>query len=190
MSKNKKFTVKYKRKREGKTNYPKRLKYLSAKKPRLVIRPHLNNIIIQLIEYNHNGDRVTQSVSSTELKKFQWPFHRGNIPSAYLTGFLAGNILKQKDFVIDYGLNRPIKKSRFFAVLKGLKESGINIKVSEELLPPEETISGNKIIEYYNKIKDISSNQFSKHKNQNIEINTFDKIFSETKEKIMKLGAK
>ena len=47
MSKNKTYTVKFRRKREGKTDYKKRIKYISSGKTRIVIRVSNNNIKVQ-----------------------------------------------------------------------------------------------------------------------------------------------
>ena len=52
MATRKLYTVKYRRQREGKTNYDKRLKLLLSGKPRLIIRPSLKGITIQVEEYH------------------------------------------------------------------------------------------------------------------------------------------
>ena len=86
--------VNYRRKREGKTNYKKRLKLLLSKKPRLVIRRSLNNISLQIIEYQTNGDKIIVGTNSSELKKMGWTANTGNIPAAYLTGLLLAKKAK------------------------------------------------------------------------------------------------
>ena len=53
MSRSKTQVVPFKRKREGKTDYKKRLKLLSSSKPRLVIRKSLKNMTVQIIEYEY-----------------------------------------------------------------------------------------------------------------------------------------
>src|SRR3989344_2097585 len=107
MAKSRRFTVRLKRKRKLKTDYKQRLKLIQSKKPRLVIRKSLNNILLQVVEYQEKGDKVIVSAYSKELKKLGWPFHLGNIPSAYLTGFLLGKKSKNiKNMVLDLGLQR------------------------------------------------------------------------------------
>jgi large subunit ribosomal protein L18 len=97
MIKGKKKIVEYRRKREGRTNYRKRLKLLSSNKLRLVIRKSLKNITSQLVGYDINGDQVVLGASSKELEKeFNWKFNRSNIPAAYLTGLLLGVKAKKK----------------------------------------------------------------------------------------------
>ena len=47
--------IEFRRKREGKTDYKRRLRLLLSNKPRLVIRVSLKNIIIQIL---HLSDTV------------------------------------------------------------------------------------------------------------------------------------
>ena len=84
------YTVKYRRKREGKTNYKKRLGYLKSENPRLVIRKSLNNVNVQIIAFQSKGDKILASGHSKELQKYGWKNIRSNLPTAYLTGLLAG----------------------------------------------------------------------------------------------------
>lgn len=139
--------IKFKRRRQGKTNYKKRLKSLLADKPRIVIRKSLNNILIQLIKYNSEGDLIISSAHSNELKKIGWKFNNGNIPSAYLTGFLFGkkNKGKENGFVLDIGLNPSVKGSRIYAALKGMIDAGLKIPHSKEIFPNEDRIKGRHI---------------------------------------------
>ncbi len=142
--------IKFKRREEGKTNYKKRLRILLADKPRIVIRKSLNNILIQLVEYHPKGDIILGSSHSNELKKLNWKFNNGNIPAAYLTGFLFGNKLKERkeiknDFVLDMGLYFSIKGSRIYAALKGMIDAGLNIPHSKEIFPNDDRIKGKHI---------------------------------------------
>ena len=52
------FKVPFRRKREGKTDYRRRLKLLLSGKPRLVVRKTSNHAIAQLVEYTLQGDKV------------------------------------------------------------------------------------------------------------------------------------
>lgn len=166
-------TKQFKRKEQGRTDYKKRLILLKSKKLRLVIRKSLNNILIQIVQYNPDGDKILISTHSNQLKKFNWSYHRGNIPSAYLTGLLCGTKAKSKkinEAVLDTGLLRNIKKTTIYAALKGVIDAGLKVPVSEDVFPPEERISGKHIVEY-GKTKQSSDTQ---------------KIFQSTKEKILK----
>jgi large subunit ribosomal protein L18 len=178
MAKNKKYTVPYKRK--GKTDYKKRVKYVASNKPRLVIRPTLKNINIQLIQFATKGDKILYSASSRQLKKLGWKFSCGNVPSAYLTGLLIGAKTKDKikAAIADFGFKEAIKQSRICAALKGAVDAGLNIPHSKEIFPSEEREKGSHIAKYSETAKE---NQFSKHK----DIKEITKNFEEVKNKIL-----
>lgn len=128
----------YRRKKEGKTDYKKRLLLLKSRKPRLVIRKSLKNMQLQLISYSKDGDRVLISSHSNQLTKFGWKHHCGNLSSAYLTGLMLGLKAKSKnikDAVLDLGLNRSAKGSALYAALKGAADGGLNVPHSKEILP-------------------------------------------------------
>lgn len=133
-----------KRRREGKTDYKKRLSLIASGKPRLVIRRSLNNMNVQLIEYQEEGDKILASSNSRELIKLGWKHSRGNIPAAYLTGFLLGNKAKSKSIkeaVLDMGLYQSVKGNVIYAALKGALDAGLNIPHDKKILP-EGRISG------------------------------------------------
>ena len=64
------YTVQFRRKRKGLTNYWKRLSILTSNKPRLVVRKSLKNIQAAIIVYGKKGDIVKVSSHSSNLKKF------------------------------------------------------------------------------------------------------------------------
>lgn len=140
----------YKRKREGKTNYRKRLKLLVNGNSRFVVRKTNKHIIVQLIDYNADGDKVLVNVSSLELKKYGWNHATGNIPAAYLTGMLAAKKalkLNRKTAIVDLGLQIPSKGSRLFSSVKGAIDGGLGITCAEDAFPKEERIKGSHISE-------------------------------------------
>ena len=142
------YKMPFKRRREGKTNYQKRLQLLKSGEPRLVVRKSLNYIIAQLTEFNGKGDKILATVTSKELKKIGWTFACDNLPAAYLTGLLIGKKSLDKkitDAVLDSGLHTSVKGSRVYAVAKGAKDAGLNVPVNEEILPSEERIKGEHI---------------------------------------------
>ncbi len=148
MARKKPKTIPYKRKREGKTNYRKRLRLLLAKKPRAVIRITNKKIIIQLVDFKNTGDHVLIGIDSSALKKHGWNFSMKNLPAAYLTGFLFGKKALQKNIkeaVLDLGFKPPIKGNKVYACLKGALDAGLNIPHSKEVFPTEERISGKHI---------------------------------------------
>jgi len=143
------YLIHFKRRREKKTNYRKRLALIKSEKIRLVIRKSLSNISVQFIDYKPNGDSTIASATSTELKKFGWD-RTGNLPAAYLTGLLAGKKAKNKkieEAILDLGLQTSTKGSRIYAALKGVLDAGINVPHSKEILPSEDRIKGKHISE-------------------------------------------
>jgi len=186
-----KKTIYYRRKREGLTNYKKRMKLLLSNKPRLVIRKSLNNIIAQLIEYGEKGDNVIVSAHSSQLKKSGWKYNCGNVPSAYLTGLLLGKKTankKIKTIILDAGMHKPTKGSRIYAVVKGVLDSGVNVLHSEEILPSQERISGKHIEEYAKKLKDDMTNykkQFNNYLSSDINPLEISKHFNSFKDKLL-----
>jgi large subunit ribosomal protein L18 len=172
MSKSKIYTVSFKRKREGKTDYPKRLNYLKSDKTRFVIRVSTNNLSIQAVDYHADGDKITITVKSSDLKKYGWKYSTGNIPSSYLTGLLFGNKIKEKikEGIIDLGLNTITKGTRVPAAIKGIIDSGIGLNYDESILPSEEAITGKRIVEFANlllKDEEKYKKQFSKYLKEN-----------------------
>jgi len=184
-------TVPYRRKFEGKTNYKKRLALLKSGESRLVIRKSLNMVIAQIVEYKPNGDNIIASATSIELRKLGWKGHTGNIPSAYLTGFLLGTKAKKKKIAaagIDTGLRSPIRGGRIFAAMKGVIDAGMKLNCGEEALPKMDRINGKHIADYALKIKqkpELYAKQFSRYLKEGFKPEDLPKIFDETKKKIL-----
>ncbi len=144
-------TIHFRRKREGKTNYKKRLKILLSNKIRLVVRKSLKNIYAQLTEYSDDGDLVKVSASTEELKKLGWKGNTSNIPASYLTGYLLGKKAKKsnmKEGILDIGMLPSVKGSRLYAVVKGAKDAGIAVPADKEMLPDYDTVTGAKVVQY------------------------------------------
>ena len=124
------YTVYFRRKRKGFTNYRRRLKILTSNKPRLVVRKSLKNIQADIVEYNKKGDIVKVAYHSSGLKKLGWNYGTGNLPAAYLVGFMLGAMAKAanvNEAVFDIGLNKPVKGSRIYAVLAGALDVGLKV---------------------------------------------------------------
>ena len=146
MAKNKPRTVLYRRRRQQKTNYSKRLKLLLSGKPRLVFRLTNKQIIAQVVNFAPQGDKVITAVSSNSLKKFGWDYSGKNFPAAYLTGLLLGKeAMKhgQKEAIFDTGFHAVLKKGKVCAFLKGVLDAGLTVPNSgDDILPSEEKIQG------------------------------------------------
>jgi large subunit ribosomal protein L18 len=141
----------YRRKREGRTDYKKRLKMLVSGIPRLVIRRTNKNIIVQVVDYFENGDKVIVTANSSELTKLGWKHATANIPAAYLTGMLAAQKAKKKgvtNAIVDLGLQPPRVGSRLYSAVKGAKDNGLEIPSSDDVFPSEDRLSGKHIADY------------------------------------------
>jgi len=139
----------YKRRRDKKTNYAKRLALLKSKKNRVVVRLSNLYLSLQYVEHKSAGDIIKFSILSKALKKFGWTKGFRNISACYLCGYLfAKEIAKKnlpKDCVLDLGLQNSFKGGRIFGCAKGMIDAGMKISVPEEMFPPEDRIKGKHI---------------------------------------------
>jgi len=148
MAENAIYRVKMRRRREGKTDYRKRLELLKSGKPRVIARKTNKRIIIQIAEYHEDGDRILLTVTSDMLKDYGWNRSFKSIPAAYLTGYLAGKKAvewKIGSCVLDIGRHPAISGTRLFAALKGMVDAGLKIPHSEEVYPDEDRLHGKHI---------------------------------------------
>lgn len=184
-------TVPYRRKREGKTSYKRRLALLKSGDNRLVVRKSLKSVMLQIIEYGPEGDKVLVSATSRELKKLGWKMHTANMPSAYLTGLLLGSKAKKKKVakcVLDLGLQTPNMKGNLFAAVKGAIDAGIDINCGEDAFPDKDRVSGKHIADYAAKLKgntEAYNKQFSGIIKAGSKPEDITKAFEETKKKIL-----
>ena len=141
-----KKTIQLRRKREGRTDYNKRLNLLKSGLPRLVIRKSLRNVRAQIVEYHANGDRVLLTVDTHHLlKSYGLKKLRCNSSTAYLVGLLIGKkavAKKVKQAILDIGLQHPVKNGIIFAALKGAVDAGMQIPHGKDIIPDEKRIKG------------------------------------------------
>ncbi|MBL7100886.1 MAG: 50S ribosomal protein L18 [Nanoarchaeota archaeon] len=170
------MNIAFRRKREGKTDYKKRLRLLASGKPRLVVRKTNKNVIVQLVQFNPESDKIVVSAHTNRLKKYGWKGANRNIPASYLTGLLCGLKAKKadvKEAVFDSGLHLMVKGSVIYAALKGALDAGLDIPHSKEVFPSEAALAG----------KHIESNKVTKFTKFNP--GEITKNFEEVKNKIM-----
>ena len=170
-------TVSFRRKREEKTNYGRRLKLIESGEHRMVVRRTNKNVITQIVKFNEEGDKIIVSAHTNELKKYGWKCARCNIPAAYLVGLLCGLKAKKagvENAILDIGMHPPVKGSVIFAALKGAVDAGLNIPHSEEAIPSEDRIAG----------KHIASNNVTKF--TKFDPKEVTKNFTEVKNKLLK----
>ena len=193
MARGPKYKVPRKRRREGKTNYYKRYRIIkSGQKIRAVIRKTNRYIIVQIIEFAPHGDKTLVGVHSKTLFKLGWKGDPNNTPAAYLTGLLAGLKAKKlgiKYAVPDIGLHRAVKGARVFAAIKGLRDAGVEVPASEEVLPSEDRIRGEHIAKYAEILANSNPEKFKRQFSQvlarGLDPRELPNHFEEIKQKIL-----
>ncbi len=141
--------VQKRRRRENKTDYGRRLKLLKSEKPRLVFRRTNKYVTAQYITSDEARDKAIVGISSSELLKYGWDKKAisglKNITASYLTGYLIGKTIQKKKLeqpIIDFGMLQSLHKTRVYAFLKGVIDSGVTISCKEEAFPEESRIKG------------------------------------------------
>ncbi len=151
------YRVPFKRRAVGRTDYRRRLALLKGNRPRAVVRKTVNNTIVQFVIYGEHGDKVVAAAVSKELEGFSWKGSTGNVPAAYLTGFLAAKRARAaglEEAVLDAGLHPPSRGGRVFGALKGMLDAGVVIPHDDAVLSDESRIRGEHISEEKAKLFD------------------------------------
>lgn len=151
------FQVKWRRRREGKTNYHNR-RYLliqdkqkyNAAKYRLVVRLSKKNILCQLIYSRLEGDFVLSSSHSKNLGAIGLPLLNNNFSTSYITGLNLSNTFFRENFsfkksenllknnfkvILDLGLTRVTTGNKVFSAMKGAVDGGFSIPHNEKRFP-------------------------------------------------------
>lgn len=153
--------IQKRRRREHKTDYLKRIKLLKSRSPRIVFRKTNRYVIAQYVETREAQDRVVFGMNSKKLIDYGWPKELKNslksLPAAYLLGIVAGKkIIKEKlkTPILDLGMLRTVHKTKIYAFLKGIVDSGIEIKHKKSIFPDEEKIKGKNLKKDFSKTFD------------------------------------
>ena len=181
------------RRREGLTDYRQRLKLVKSGLPRLVVRKTNRYIIVQVIKPKLGGDETILTITSKKLREYGWKASLKNTPAAYLTGLLAGLIVKDKvkRAILDIGLQRPSKGARVFAAALGFRDAGVEIPLGEEKLPSEDRIKGKHIAEYYQMLRRSENPTIQFSRMDEMIYTNLEAHFEEVKNKILEeLGGK
>lgn len=161
------MNVEKRRRLENKTDYRLRIELLKSGKPRIVFRKTNKYVIGQCLESENAQDKIITGLTSKELLKYGWPKENlgslKSLPACYLTGFLLGKrILKKtaQECILDMGMLRNVKKSRIYAFLKGIVDSGVKINASKEIFPDEKRLKGEhtKVKHIFEKVKESIKN--------------------------------
>lgn len=135
-----------KRRKESRTDYKARLYLLSSGKARVIFRKTNRYLIGQIVVSDIAQDKVVCNTSTKDLISYGWPEKLSgslkSLPAAYLLGCLLANKSKDhKEGILDIGLLRHVPKSRIYAFVKGLKDSGFDIPCNDEVMPDEEQMN-------------------------------------------------
>ena len=190
MAKNASYIVQFRRRREQKTDYQARRVLVTSEHPRFTVRASNSGIIAQIIKAELIGDVVITQAASNELSKYGWKASGKNIPSGYLLGFLSGKKALKAGVDIaylDFGLRRPTKGNKIFAVVKGAIDAGLNVPCDSDIIPPPERLNGGDIAKYAKEIADpaIYERSFSAYLRNGIRPESLPEHFEEIKKKIM-----
>lgn len=137
--------VPMRRRREGRTDYRRRLGLLKSGESRVVVRRTNGNVIVQFVDYEAEGDLVKATAVGQELNKLGWEGSAKNTPAAYLTGLLAGKRAMDAgidEAVLDLGRHAPVKGSKIFAALKGVQDAGVWVPSGDDIFPEEDRLTG------------------------------------------------
>lgn len=186
------YRVPFRRAREGKTDYRKRLKLIRSGKPRLVVRVSSRHVRAQVTSSSATGDSTLASANSKQLSKYGWKGATSNLPSAYLVGLLCGKrALKANvtESILDMGIHEPVKGNKVFAALKGALDAGLKVPHDKEILPADERIAGAHISGYAaglkEKVPEAYSSRFSQQLRQSLSPESLQEHFKEVKQKIL-----
>jgi large subunit ribosomal protein L18 len=146
-----KYVPVYRRRREGVTDYRARKKIITSSVPLLAVRVSTKNVTVQFIKPKAAGDEVVSSAHSRNLKKLGWKGSTKSVPACYLLGLLAGKKAKANGVERAYlynGLASFVNGSRVSALVKGVKDAGVDVPMSDEVAPSQDRLTGKSTAEY------------------------------------------
>lgn len=145
------YRVTFRRRREGRTDYHLRKKLISSRSLRLVVRKTMSHITAQLVEAKIEGDQVLAHAGTSDLAEYGWKGGTGNLPAAYLVGFLLGKRAQAKGLksaIMDLNRYKITAESRLLGAMKGAIDAGLEIPHNDKVLPKTKRVSGAHIVEY------------------------------------------
>jgi len=149
----------------GATDYRARKKIITSSVPLLAVRISSKNVSAQFISPKAEGDQVVSSAHSRNLKKLGWKGSPKSVPACYLLGLLAGRRAKEKGIEKAYlynGLSLFVNGSRVSALVKGVKDAGVDVPMADEVAPSEDRITGKANAEYAKSLLAENKEKYSK----------------------------
>ena len=177
------YRVPFRRRREGRTNFYQRRNLLVSGRSRVVIRPSARNVVVQVTDAKLKGDMIRAAASSKQLQKeFGWKFGTGNLPCAYLSGYLLGKKALKAGLtngIADIGLRTHV--NRTWAALKGVIDAGFEVPADEEVFPEADRLTGKHIESYAKQVKDATKEAGEKGEIESASPFQFGKVNDSTK---------
>ena len=186
------YKVAYRRRRENRTNYEKRLGQIKASTPRLVVRTSNKGVRVQFVDFEQSGDLTRAQAVSDELSEMGW-LPQSNTPTAYLVGLMAGLRAKKAKiggFHLDIGIHTPSKGRILFAAAMGAKAAGLEaiIPEGEDAMVSADRIKGEHIAAYAKTLKSSDPAKygklFARYAAKNIDVTTLPALFEKTKQRV------
>ena len=183
--------VPFRRKREGKTNYDKRIKLLKSNQIRLLVSYGSKDIRAQAIRFNLKGDEILADANTKLLKGFGWGFSCSNLPASYLFGYYFGKLLIEKgisNVIFDTGMVTPKSGGKYYSFAKAIIDSKVSMNINPDVFPPEERIKGAHIENYSKLLKEngIYDKRYSAYVKAKVDaqkvIETFDIVLAKIKQ--------
>jgi len=184
------YRVMFRRRREKRTDFRMRKAMIISKAPRLVIRGSLKHMNVQVAEALAIGDRILASANSKNLTSFGWRAPTGNVPAAYLTGYLLGKkavATGVERAILDIGLAKATVGARIFAALKGAVDAGLQVPCDGSVMPSTDRTNGGHIVEYAGKLQEADPAAYERRFSQyikDLKPEEVTKHFAQVKEKI------
>ncbi len=185
------YRVMLRRRRQNRTDYRMRKTMIASRRLRLIIRSSLAHMCLQVSEAHLIGDKMLASANSKSLASFGWKAPTGNIPAAYLTGYLLGKKALAdgvKETILDIGLANTTKGARIFSALKGATDAGLSVPHGKRILPSSGRLEGEHIAGYAKTLQETDpmayDKIFSQYRSVDLGPEELPKHFAQIKKKI------
>ncbi len=139
--------LRFKRRRNGKTDYRRRLRMLRGGAPRAIVRVSNTQVVCQLAQFDPEGDRIVASFSGNNLAAYGWPVGAStkSVPACYVAGYALGKSALSAGHdsaILDIGLASSSPGNRIFAALKGMIDAGLDVPHGDGVLPSDDRVNG------------------------------------------------
>jgi len=177
------YRLALKRRREGKTDYRRRTRYLVSGIPRLVARRSNAHYFAHVVVPSEKGDITVVSAHSKELARdFGWQGHGASASTGYLTGYLVGKRAVKggvERAILDAGLVIPGAGSNIFALVKGAVDGGLKVPCDEGCYPKMGRIRGEEVAKAFAEDQSIA-----RHRKKGLDLASLPRLMDEVLGKI------